>query len=160
MNSKYTSGMGPVRIATPEYCAYSEDSRMNSKYKSVYGSRTNSHWVKKKSISSRSSAVGASDRMKMNSFNFLNYHRREVCTQASVCIRFRRSYNAPGMGSGWRFLSWGLFHVMPDLYGEAPRERGNFFRLQGPVVRTPVSANSGLNFNPVSFSLYQRHSIE
>ena len=21
----------------------------------------------------------------MNSFNFLNYHRRDVCTQASVC---------------------------------------------------------------------------
>ena len=27
------------------------------------------------------------DRMKMNSFNFLNYHRRNVCTQGSVCIR-------------------------------------------------------------------------
>ena len=30
---------------------------------------------------------------------------------------------------------------------------------QGPVVRTLVSANPGLNFNPGSLSFYQKHSV-
>ena len=55
------------------------------------------------------------DRLKMNSFNLLNYHRRVACRRASVCIKISfhsGNHMAPGMGSWWRFLSRGVLHIM------------------------------------------------
>ena len=53
----------------------------------------------------------------MNSFNFLNYHRRDVCTQEVI-------YGARNGLLIALFIPGGTPHN--DLYGEATRERGTF----------------------------------
>ena len=64
----------------------------------------------------------------MNSFNFLNYHRRDVCTQASVCkikvFILEVIYGARNGLLMALFIPGGTPHN--DLYGEATRERGTF----------------------------------
>ena len=71
---------------------------------------------------------------------FLNYHRRarDVCTQASVYKSVHKiTVFIPEIIYGARngllmalFIRGGGGTPHNDLYGEAPRERGTFFRLQ------------------------------
>ena len=58
----------------------------------------------------------------MKSFNFLNYHRRDVCNRLAC---------AQSVHSGGHGARNGL-HIMSynELYGKAPCERGTFLRLQ------------------------------
>ena len=70
----------------------------------------------------------------MNSFNFLNYHRRDVCTQASVCkIKVFIPEVIYGARNGLLmalFIPGGTPHN--DLYGEAPSARkGYLFKASG-----------------------------
>ena len=58
----------------------------------------------------------------MNSFNFLNYHRRDVCNRL-VCAQSVHS-GGHGARNGLHIMSYN------ELYGKAPCERGTFFRFQ------------------------------